>query len=204
MRMRRSSWAITGALAVLLSSALAGAQARICPAAEHLPQLTIDKIQDPAVPVVDPWQVFFGTVPLSDLQLAQLAGDDGLIDRSRLEMQTRGTWVYVGTLAAAAGTALSSLGWVLFGAGDQPATLSLPLALGGIALGAIGMLTITEAIQRPLEPLLAPTPEHRLTYDEARRLVARVNQRLYRDICEAAMAASGPRADPSSAKVAEQ
>jgi hypothetical protein len=195
MLRRRCRW-LAPLLALALVAGLGPASAAEvqCPQAQDLPQLTIDKIQDPAVPVIDNWQVFWGTMPLSDYQLAELAGDDVLVERTREEISGRGTWVYLGTLLAAAGTGLSSFGWVLYGQGKQSQSLSLSLALGGIVLGAAGLLTITNSVQTPLEPLLAPTPEHRLTREEVRALVSRVNLRLYREICEATSVA---RATPA-------
>lgn len=171
-------------LAVSLPASLA-AQSR-CPRAQYLPQLTIDDIRDPAVPVIDGWQVFWRDVPLSDAQVAQLAGHDPLIDRTRAEIDGRATWVYAGLLTAALGTALSSVGWVLLGENKLPQTATLPMALGGLVLSGGGILVVTQSIQRPLEPHLAPTPVHRLTREEARQLVAAVNARLYEEICEAA------------------
>ena len=185
LAMRSLRLVVATALALAIAPRAAAAGDDLCPAAQSLPQLTIDKIQDPALPVVDQWQVFWGTMPLSDYQLAELGGVDTLIDRTRAEINSRGTWVYVGTLLAAAGTGLSSLGWVLFGQDKQPRTVSLPLALGGVALGALGLITITESVQTPLEPLIAPTPVHRLSREEVRALITQVNQRLYRDICKA-------------------
>lgn len=174
---------------VLAAAAPAHGGDDLCPEAKNLPLLTIDKVQDPAVPVVDQWQVLWGTVPLSDYQLAELSGEDPLIDRTRAEMASRPSWVYLGTLVSAVGMAVSSFGWVLYGQGKQPVSVSLPLAIGGIIVGAGGMLVITESVQTPLEPLLAPTPVHRMTRDEVRSVVARVNQRLYKDICKAALSA---------------
>jgi hypothetical protein len=157
-----------------------------CPAAQYLPQLTIDTIHEPAVPVLDTWQILWGDVPLSDSQLAMLAHDDVFIDRTRAEMQSRGVWVYLGTILAATGTALSSAGWVLYGQDELSQSVTLSIAMGGVLLGALGLVTVTQFVQTPLEPHLAPVPEHRLTRDEARDLVARVNRQLYREICEAA------------------
>jgi hypothetical protein len=175
------------------------AESELCPAAKSLPQLTIDKIQDPAIPVIDQWQVLWGSVPLSDYQVAELGGEDALIDRTRAEINARGTWVYVGALMAATGAAVSSFAWMLFGQDKQPQTVTLPLAVGGLALGALGVLTITEWVQTPLEPLIAPTPEHRLTREEIRSLVARINQKMYRDICKASDDAREPTRSPAAA-----
>jgi hypothetical protein len=167
-----------------------------CPAARNLPQVNIDRVENPAVPIVDSWQILFGDVPLSDAQLAELAKDDPAIDLTRSEMQTRGTWVYVGMLTGALGAAISCAGWLLFGQqGQVKDSVSLPMALGGLAMGAGGMLLVTSSIQTPLEPHLAPTPRHRLSREEARRLVTIVNQRLFDDICQAADAVDpGPPA----------
>jgi hypothetical protein len=165
-----------------------------CPAANYLPQLTIDILHDPPLPIVDEWQVLWGTVPLSDVQLTQLAGDDLLNDRTRAEINARGTLVYIGMMLTGAGAAAASAGWVLFGQDRIGVRYSLPVALGGLLLGVAGLLMVTETVQRPLEPLLAPTPVHRLTRDEARALVAKVNQQLYRQICNAATLADDPDA----------
>jgi hypothetical protein len=181
-------------VALTLSVALAAGPAahvegELCPEAKNLPLLTIDRVQDPALPVVDQWQVFWGTMPVSDYQLAELSGEDTFIDRTRAEMVSRPSWVYLGTLVSAVGMAVSSFGWVLYGQGKQHVSVSLPLAIGGIVMGAGGMLVITESVQTPLEPLIAPTPVHRMTRDEVRGIVARVNQKLYKDICKAALSA---------------
>ncbi len=180
-------------LLVLAASALLGrgvlaTEPWRCPAAEHLPQLTIDTVHDPALPVVDDWQVFFGATPLSDYQLAMLAGNDVLIDRTRAELEARGSHVYAGTLMAAAGMIAASFGWVLFGQDKLAPGKTLPLAIGGVGLAALGLYTITASLETPLEPLLAPTPRHRLTREEVRRLVTAVNHQLYRDICKASAA----------------
>jgi hypothetical protein len=177
---------IVAALSILVTTPAAMAQG-VCPTAEELPLLTIDRIEDPAVPVVDKWQVMFSGVPLSDAQIAALGRDDPLIDVTRAEMERRGTWVYIGMATAAAGTALSSVGWLLFGQNDGsvPEALSLTMAVGGILIGGAGTLLVTESIQSPLEPHLAPTPRHRLTRDQVRLLVARTNQRFYSSICRA-------------------
>ncbi len=140
------------------------------------PELTIDRIDAPAIPVIDDWQVLLENTPLSDAQLASLAGDEALSEAMRTEMQSRGTWVYLGAMLAAAGTATSSAGWVLWGQDELPQLVTLPLAIGGLLVGVLGLVTITSSIQTPLEPHLAPTPEHRLTRDQARELVARVNR----------------------------
>lgn len=185
-------FAVALGLLVTFAACPAGAEWTPCPAAEHLPQLTIDNIREPTLPVIDDWQVFWGPVPISDVQVTKLAADDMLDDRVHSELDARGSWVYVGMMMVGAGTALSSSGFVLFGRGQLEPSFTLPLALGGMLLNVAGLLLVTHWIQKPLEPLLSPTPEHRLTRDEARDLVARINQRLYREICEAAEAARPP------------
>ncbi len=179
-------------MVLMLAPSWAGAQSRPCPAARHIPQLTIDRIQDPALPVTDEWQAFWGPMALSDMQLTQLAGDDVLNDATRAEVNARGTWVYMGMMLAGAGTAASSAGWMLFGQDKLDQRLSLSLAIGGLVLGVAGVLLTTESMQTPLEPLLAPTPVHRLSREQMRDLVVRVNQRIYREVCKAAEDAQSP------------
>ena len=84
---------------------------------------------------------------------------------------------------AAAGTAVSSAGWVLYGQNELSQGITVPMAAGGLLLGMLGVLMVTESIQRPLEPLVAPTPSHRLTRDEIRALVEQINTRIVADIC---------------------
>jgi hypothetical protein len=93
---------------------------------------------------------------------------------------------------AALGTAVSSVGWVLYGQDQISQGVTLPLGVGGLLVGLAGVLFVTHSIQRPLEPFTAPTPEHRLTRQEARELVAIVNRRLHIDICAAAKKAEAP------------
>jgi hypothetical protein len=157
-----------------------------CPAARDLPQLTIDKVRDPVVPVIDDWQVFWGDVPVSDAQVALLSKEDPMIELTREEMEGRGSWVYIGMGTAAFGAALSSVGWVLYGQNNLDQGVTLSLAAGGLLVGMLGVLVVTESIQTPLEPHLAPTPSHRISREEMRRLVTQINRQLYRDICEAA------------------
>lgn len=156
----------------------------LCPDSQFLPQLTIYDLVDPALPIVDRWQVFLeDEVPLSDTQLAALAGDDALVDELHTGMAARGTWVYVGMLTAASGAAVSSVGWSLFGQDRLSQSVTMPLAIGGLLVGLAGVLLVTESVQRPLEPYLAPTPRHRFSRDDARALVTRINSRLYREVC---------------------
>ena len=186
------------ALVCLVVTAGGSAQAQHrCPESAYLPQLTISEIHDPAVPVIDRWQVLFRDVPISDAQLAALARDDSMIDLTRAEMETRGSWVYIGLATAAVGAIISSVGWYLYGANENrddglPIGLTLGMGLGGVVVGAGGVVLVTEAVQKPLEPHLAPTPSHRLTRDQVRALVAAVNEQLYREICAAADASSAP------------
>jgi len=48
---------------VLVLLAMLAQDGRACPAAEFLPQLTIDRLDNPALPIMDEWQVFWGDVP---------------------------------------------------------------------------------------------------------------------------------------------
>jgi hypothetical protein len=66
-------------------------------------------------------------------------------------------------------------------------------------LSVIGVLITTENMQTPFEPHLAPTPVHRLSREQMRELVARINSRLYHDICAAAAATRQADAQPASA-----
>jgi hypothetical protein len=195
---------VAWACALSLAAVPARAQER-CPNAQYLPQLTISEVQNPAVPVVDRWQVLFRDVPISDAQLAALAHDDPMIDLTREEMDGRGSWVYLGLATAALGAIVSSVGWYLYGANESrpandrlPIGLTLAMGLGGVVVGAGGTIMVTEAVQRPLEPHVAPTPIHRLTRDQVRALVTAVNEQLYREICEAADDAkvAPPRPEP--------
>lgn len=193
---RRGLWFVISAGLVIASPKWL--HAADCPAAKDLPQLTIRDITESTVPVIDRWQVFFDDAPLSDAQLAALAKDDILLAELDAGMNRRPTWVYIGMGLGAGGTALSSVGWVLYGQDRISQGVTLPMALGGVLLGIAGVLMVTESIQRPLEPFTAPTPEHRLSRQEARELVAIVNRRLYIDICAAAQARP-----TSSAEVAD-
>jgi hypothetical protein len=163
-----------------------------CPAARDLPQLMIDNVRDPVIPVIDDWQVFWGDVPLSDAQVAKLSGEDLMIDRTTEEMASRGQWVYISVGLAAGGSALSSIGWVLYGQNNLSQNVTLPMAAGGLVLGVLGLLAVTESVQTPLEPHLAPTPKHRISREEMRRLVTQINKKLFKDICAAAEAARKP------------
>ena len=174
-------------LAAVLMSTSARAE-QLCPAARDLPQLTIDKIDDPAIPVIDKWQIFLGDVPISDAQLATMAANDPLIDMTRAEMRLRGTYVYLSTATLAFGTAVSSVGFMLYGQDNLSQSITLTMAVGGLTTAIAGLLMITQSIQTPLEPHLAPTPRHRLSRNEVRQLIAQINRKLYRDICKATVA----------------
>ena len=160
-----------------LSSAPPPRPPRPCPIRAGL---TIDERIPSPVPLLDDWQVLWGDVPISDWQLARLAADDVLSQELEQPLRQRGAWVYLGLVIAAAGTALSSTGWVLYGQDRLPQHLTLPLALGGILLGLGGMVVVTETIQGAFGPLTAPAPRHRLSRAQVRRLVVRVNDRLRR------------------------
>lgn len=145
--------------------------------------MTVDDVVETNVPIYDRWQIVWGDVPISDAQLADLAGDDLLLDRLGAGMRTRGNRVYFGMILGAAGTAVSSTGWVLYGQNQLSQGITLPLALGGLGLGVAGVLLVTETIQRADEPYMSPTPRHRIDRAQARRLVTVVNDRLFGDIC---------------------
>jgi hypothetical protein len=173
-------------LAPLLATLVAAAG--LCPPAQGLLSLTIDEIQQSPLAVEDRWQVYFDNTPISDMQLATLAREDVYIEQLSAEIEQRGPQVYAGMTAAAAGTALSSAGWALFGGIEQnklPQITALSMAIGGLLVGLAGVILVSDAIQTPLQPHLAPTPRHRLSRDEVRRLVSVVNQRWYRELCEA-------------------
>ena len=123
-------------------------------------------------------------------QVAALSRNDALIGKTREEMEDRGTWVYIGLGTAALGTGISSAGWVLYGQNELSQGITIPLAAGGLLLGMLGVLMVTESIQNPLEPHLAPTPRHRLTRAEMRHLVVEINKRLRLQICESVERAS--------------
>jgi hypothetical protein len=178
------TWCVSMVLIALARPAWSQVQ---CPNAEYLPQLTIDTVRNPAIPVIDDWQVLWRDVPLSDVQVAALAQNDSMIDLTRSEMAVRGTWVYIGMLVAVAGAVVSSVGWYLLGndKSSLPRSVGFSMALGGIIVGGGGVLAVTESIQRPLEPVLAPTPVHRLTREQTRELVTTINRRLYDEVCAA-------------------
>lgn len=159
-----------------------------CPAAQALPQLTILELDPAAVPLaryaaVESWQVFLEGAPLSDAQVAALAGDEILGDELQVELEERGMRVYGGLIAAALGAGVSSVGWTLFGQDRLDQQVTLPLALGGLVLGVGGLLFVNHTIQTPLEPYVAPTPTHRMSREQARELVSVVNRRWLNQVC---------------------
>ena len=52
-------------------------------------------------------------------------------------------------------------------------------------LSVVGVLVMTENIQRRVEPHVAPTPKHRLTREEMQVVVKNINNTLYGQICGA-------------------
>ena len=161
----------------------------LCPAQKDLPLLTIDQLENPAVPVFDTWQVMWNGVPLSDAQVAVLSHDGHLIDLTREEMEDRGVWVYTGLGTAGLGLAMSATGWTMLGRQSAQDGVSMGLAIGGILVTVIGGLMMTENIQRRIEPHIAPTPRHRMTRQEMQVVVANINNTLYSQICGAVLMA---------------
>ena len=157
----------------------------MCPAHKDLPLLTIDEITDSAVPVYDRWQVMWNGVALSDAQVAQLSGEGLLIDRTHEEMADRGLWVYTGLATAGLGVGMSATGWTMLGRGSASDNVTMGIAIGGILLSVVGVLVMTENIQRRVEPHVAPTPKHRLTREEMQVVVKNINNTLYGQICGA-------------------
>jgi len=157
----------------------------MCPAHKDLPLLTIDEITTSAVPVYDRWQVMWNGVALSDAQVASLSGEGFLIDRTHDEMEDRGLWVYTGLATAGVGVGMSATGWTMLGRGSASNNVTMGLAIGGILLSVVGVLVMTENIQRRVEPHVAPTPKHRLTREEMQVVVKNINNTLYGQICGA-------------------
>jgi hypothetical protein len=157
----------------------------MCPAHKDLPLLTIDELTDSAVPVYDKWQVMWSGVALSDAQVAKLSGDGLLIDRTHDEMEDRGLWVYTGLATAGLGVGVSATGWTMLGRNSATDNVTMGLAIGGILLSVIGVLVMTENIQRRVEPHVAPTPKHRITREEMQIVVKNINNTLYGQICGA-------------------
>ena len=158
-----------------------------CPAHKDLPLLTIDEIHDSPVPIYDRWQVMWNGVPLSDAQIAVLSGDGHLIDRTHDEMEDRGLWVYTGLATAGVGVAASATGWTMLGRQSSSDVASMSLAVGGLLVSVVGVLLMTENIQRRAEPHMAPTPRHRLSREEMQVVVKNINNILYSQICGAVL-----------------
>lgn len=161
---------------------LLGAQVR-CPDTKSLPQLTIDVLDEPTLPVVDRWQVLLDGVALSDMQVAQLARNDVLIEALNNPLKHRGSWVFWSLAAATLGTGVSATGFVLFGQNDLSRAWTLSMALGGLVIGIGSLLLSTEAIVSSLEAHLAPAPTHRVSREEMRDLIVQINHRFYREAC---------------------
>lgn len=143
----------------------------------------------PAVPVWDKWTPVMGDdIPLSDAQLAWLAGNEKLAHQISEGMEARGSQVFAGMLGAGIGVATSMVGWTLFGAaqfgeGGVSPQVSLPIGLGGLVVAVVGVLYTTYALQAPLEPFLTPTPSHMMTRQEAYDMIQAVNARRDRLLC---------------------
>jgi len=156
-----------------------------CPDSRDIPQLTLRGETQGPLPTIDKWQVYFEGVPLSDSQVALLSGNQRSIDLSYSRLDRRGARVYWGLASSALGLAVSSTGWVLYGQNSISREVTLSMALGGLIVGVVGVLFITETIQRSVEPFLAPTPSHVISRDEMKRLVEGINYRFYNTICDA-------------------
>ncbi len=148
-----------------------------------VPLLAIGTLADPPYRTRTDWQVLWNGVPLSDAQVAQLAGNEPLMVATRDEVATRGSWVYTGLGIAAAGTAISSAGWTLWGQGNVPQGAALGMAVGGVLVGIAGLIVVTESVQIPVEPFVAPSMSHRLNRQEMAVLVRTINSRLLSGHC---------------------
>lgn len=188
MRLRAETIAIVVIMGMVFSLGAPSsgmAQTVPCPAAKSIPQLTIDSIENPMVPVLEKWQVFLEGVPLSDIQVAQLANDEKMIELANRRMSRRGKWVFWSLASATVGIGISATGWVLFGKNELSRGVTLSMALGGVLVGVGSVLLATEAIQMSLEPYVAPSPTHSISRSEMRELVARINHRFYKQVCSA-------------------
>tara|TARA_Y100001934_G_scaffold274990_1_gene368488 strand:+ start:218 stop:700 length:483 start_codon:yes stop_codon:yes gene_type:complete len=137
------------------------------------------------IPLNDRWQVLLDDVPLSDIQVAQLAGDTLALEKLNAPMENRGQWVFWSLVTATAGIGVSATGFVLFGQNELSSGITLSMALGGVLVGLGGVLLATEAIQASLRPYLAPPQKHRLSRAKMRQLVFQINHRFYREVCSA-------------------
>lgn len=137
----------------------------------------IDTVRDPAIPVWDRWQFMRDGVPVSDSQILRWAGEVEREAELAEEVRDRGSWIYTGLGISAGGTAISSLGWLLYGQDNVNPTVSLAMGIGGIIVGVTGFLLAADSIQVPVEPYLAPTPRHRISRADGHALVYRLNRK---------------------------
>lgn len=137
----------------------------------------IDRAEESKLPLWDQWQVLRDGVPVSDLQLLQWAGEAEREEELSEELTGRGIWIYAGMGISAAGTAISSVGWLLYGQDNVDQAASLSLGIGGIVVGIAGLLVVSDRLQKPLQPYLAPSPRHRVSRREAQDLIYRLNRR---------------------------
>lgn len=137
----------------------------------------IDRAEESKLPLWDQWQVLRDGVAVSDLQLLQWAGEDERGEELSEELTGRGIWIYAGMGISAAGTAISSVGWLLYGQDNVDQARSLSLGIGGIVVGIAGLLVVSDRLQKPLQPYLAPSPRHRISRREAQDMVYRLNRR---------------------------
>lgn len=158
---------------------------------EKVYPFVIDTVDDSQIPLMDRWQVLRDGVPVSDHQLLRWAGEVEEHEALSDELRGRGSWVYTGLGIGAGGIAISSVGWLLYGQDNVDQGVSLTLALGGLAIGIGGLLVVTEAIQRPLDPFLAPTPLHAFPRRRAQDYVYRLNRQFA--VCQPAVSESRPQ-----------
>ena len=177
-------WRAAPFLVVFVSfAASAAVDLRACPAAAAIPQVTIDVVDGSGNRMPAGWQVLLDGVPLGEAQVAALARDDLMIERTMIDLDARGKWVFSGLVTAAVGVAISR---IIFGRNGAQRNLAFGAGLGGIVLGAVGMLIVTETVQSSLASHVAPTSRHRLSRTEMRGLVETINRRIYRRVCVAA------------------
>ncbi|MEO1171180.1 MAG: hypothetical protein AAFX94_03895 [Myxococcota bacterium] len=151
----------------------------------------IDYVDDSQIPLVDRWQIHRDGVPVSDSQVLQWADaaeeHEALGDR----VEGRGSWVYTGLGIGVGGITISSVGWLLYGQDNIDQGVSLTLALGGLAVGIGGLLVLTEAIQRPLDPFLAPSPIHSFPRGQAQDYVYQLNRKFA--VCQPTLSENRPQ-----------
>ena len=158
-----------------------------CPPTSVMPHFEIDEPLGSSQDLVldEPWQVLWEGVPISDVQLAHLAGDEVILARLKQPVEWRPFWVFMGLGISAFGTALSSTGWVLYGnkTDNVGTAVSLSLALSGMVIGALGVVMTAESAHRPLESFLTPVPRHHITRTEAQDMLVRVNTKMRQQLC---------------------